>query len=441
MESGWFQEAMALVTDRRFAAIRRRAEHYPLTWDEFVLLPQPPGAAPAQVWDLLTALRRQTAVELPEYAVDTLGRRGWYSLTRSMRADLADIDRRCNRDSSLAESLRSNAATHFVVASHVNAALTAIGEDGVYLDHKRTNEVLLGERRPRTSEEQLLLNTHRVMWELEELADQRCTPQLIRSIHARVAENAPQRLPTPPGLDMGGWERIPLDADATLEYVSRFVNGEGVDPDDHPITYALGLLISFMSGRPLPSWNGLMSVLLTRLLFLRSRLPVVAMIPIARVYRAWQSGVIVPPVVPVALHDSLIPVGDEFDFTLYVATVIHLVRMELDATEAAIRRALASDQILTRAMAADRRVNHRQRGVLSAALSEPETVFRIDTHQRLYRVAYSTARADLLGLVDLGFLSQERRGSAFVFAPVAGFRQRVRDLAVNSPSGGSSKTK
>ena len=158
------------------------------------------------------------------------------------------------------------------------------------------------------------------------------------------------------------------------------------------------------------------------------------MIPIARVYRAWQDGVIVPPVVPVALHNSLIPVGDEFDFTLYVATVIHLARMELDATETAIRRALASDQILTRAMAADRRVNHRQRGVLSAALSEPETVFRIDTHQRLYRVAYSTARADLLGLVDLGFLSQERRGAAFVFAPIAGFRQRVRDLTVTSSS-------
>jgi Fic family protein len=112
--------------------------------------------------------------------------------------------------------------------------------------------------------------------------------------------------------------------------------------------------------------------------------------------------------------------------------------MELDATEAAIRRALAGDQTMTRALAADRRVNHRQRGVLSAALSEPESVFRIDTHQRLYRVAYSTARADLLGLVDLGFLAQERRGQAFVFTPVVGFRQRVRDLTVSSSSTSSS---
>jgi hypothetical protein len=434
MESGWFQEAMTLVTDPRFANIRRRAEHHPLTWEEFVLLPQPPGTTPQQVWELLTALRRHTAVELPQYAVDTLGRRGWYSLTRSMRTDLADIDRRCSRDSWLAESLQSNAATHFVVASHVNAALTAVGEDGVFIGPKRANELLLGERRPRTAEEQLLLNTHSVMWDLEELADQRCTPELIRSIHARIAEDAPQRVPSPPGLGIGGWEIISLEAGATLQYVARFVNGEGVDPEDHPIAYALALMITFTTGRPLPSWNGLMSVLLTRLLFLRSRLPVVAMIPIARVYRAWQNGVIVPPIVPVALHDALIPVGDEFDFTLYVSTVIHLTRMELDATEAAIRRALAGNQTMTRALAADRRVNHRQRDVLSAALSEPETVFRIDTHQRLNRVAYSTARADLLGLVDLGFLTQERRGQAFVFTPVAGFRQRVRDLTASFSS-------
>jgi len=161
-------------------------------------------------------------------------------------------------------------------------------------------------------------------------------------------------------------------------------------------------------------------------------LPVVAMIPMARIHRAWQNGAIAPPIAPVALRDSLIPVGDALGFTLYIATVIHLTRIELDATETAIRRALASDEAMTRALAADRRLNHRQGAVVSAALSEPATVSRIDTHQRLYRVAYATARADLLGLVDLGFLIQVRRGRAFVFSPAAGFRLRVRDITAES---------
>jgi hypothetical protein len=143
--------------------------------------------------------------------------------------------------------------------------------------------------------------------------------------------------------------------------------------------------------------------------------------------------------VPVAVRDSLIPVGDEFDFTLYVATVIHLTRIELNATEAAIRRTMAGQETMARALAANRRVNHRQRAVISAALSEPDTVFRIDTHRQLHRVAYATARADLLGLADLGFLNPVRqvgRGRALVFAPVVGFRSRVRDLTAKSAGSG-----
>lgn len=432
-----FQETLALLSDSRFAYIHRRAEHHPLPWDEFVLLPQPPGTTPQQVWDLLTALRRHTAIELPKYAVLASGCHGWYSLTRSMRAELADIDRRCNRESWLAASLRSNATTHFIVVSHVNAALTAVGEDGVFLSRNRANELLLGEEQPRNAEEQLLLNCHRVMRELGEYADRKCTPELIRAIHARVAEDAPQRMPSPPGLDLeiGGCAYVAADKETILDSIARTVNGEGVDPDDHPIAYGLGVLFFFTNGRPLPSWNGVMATLLSKLLFLKSRLPVVGMIPIARTYRAWQNGAIAPPVAPVAMRDSLIPVGDELDFTQYAATVIHLTRLELDATETALRRALANDEAMTSGLAADRRLNHRQHAVLLAALSEPETVFRIDTHQRLYRVAYATARADLLGLVDLGLLSQVRRGRAFVFAPAAGFRLRVRGLTASSAGG------
>ena len=437
MQPECFQEALALLTDQRFAHIHRRAERHPLAWDDFVLLPQPPGTTPLQVWDLLTALRRHTAIELPQQAVDTLGRRGWYSLTRSMRADLADIERRCNRDSWLAASIRSSAATHFLVASHVNAALTAVGEDGVFLARKRANELLLGERNPQNAEEQLLLNCHRVMWDLEELAEEPCTPELIRAIHARVAKNAPQSRRSPPGLWGGGWAySAPAEEATLLDSIASTVNGVGIDPDDHPIAYGLGVLFFFMNGRPLPSWNGVMAMLLSRLLFLKSHLPVVAMIPIARVYRAWQNGVIAPPIVPVALRDSLIPVGDALDFTLYVATIIHLTRIELDATEAAIRRALASEETMASVLASDRGLNHRQRAVLAAALSEPDTVFRIDTHKRLYRVAYATARSDLLELAELGFLNQVRRGRAFVFSPASGFRRRVRDLAARPANSG-----
>ena len=103
-------------------AIRRRAEDGPLLWHEFTLMPQPAGLSPTETWALLTSLRRQTAIEFAPYIIDSEGRSGCHSFTRSMRADLADIDRRCHRDSWLDLVIRSRNAAHFVAEAHISDA-------------------------------------------------------------------------------------------------------------------------------------------------------------------------------------------------------------------------------------------------------------------------------------------------------------------------------
>ncbi|MDR0349933.1 MAG: hypothetical protein LBH64_00070, partial [Coriobacteriales bacterium] len=92
-EGDGFSKALALLKDPRFAYIRKRADKYPLTLEEFDALPLPEGLSSTQTWELLTALRRLTAVEIPEFFVDACGRRGWYSITRSMLDDLAYIEK------------------------------------------------------------------------------------------------------------------------------------------------------------------------------------------------------------------------------------------------------------------------------------------------------------------------------------------------------------
>ena len=67
--------------------------------------------------------------------------------------------------------------------------------------------------------------------------------------------------------------------------------------------------------------------------------------------------------------------------------------------------------------------------MLSRALDHPEASFRIQTHKRHYRVAYATARADLLKLADMGFLEYARGKRAFVFTPSPGLRAALRARA------------
>lgn len=93
------------------------------------------GVSREQAWDILNALRRQTAVELPFR--DGEGRRGWYYPTRSIVANLDDIDKRCHAGSWLDLAVRSRNATYFLVEAHVDEAVATLKEDGLSIGYEK----------------------------------------------------------------------------------------------------------------------------------------------------------------------------------------------------------------------------------------------------------------------------------------------------------------
>ena len=58
-----------------------------------------------------------------------------------------------------------------------------------------------------------------------------------------------------------------------------------------------------------------------------------------------------------------------------------------------------------------------QHVVISDALRNPDAWFTIHAHERRHRVAYATARADLLGLEAAGLFARQLAGKQFVFRP------------------------
>lgn len=176
MSDATVRQMISLLKDPVFCGLRVLADERPLTREEFEMLAMPEGVSREQTWDILNALRRQTAVELPFR--DGEGRRGWYYPTRSIVANLDDIDKRCHAGSWLDLAVRSRNATYFLVEAHVDEAVATLKEDGLSIGYEKAREVLLSERDPETSEERLLLNWHRTAWHLEELAGRPC-------LHAR----------------------------------------------------------------------------------------------------------------------------------------------------------------------------------------------------------------------------------------------------------------
>ena len=62
-------------------------------------------------------------------------------------------------------------------------------------------------------------------------------------------------------------------------------------------------------------------------------------------------------------------------------------------------------------------LNYRQLALLSHALRKPDTSFTVSSHRTSHRVAYATARADLLHLVGQGLLDKKMRDGTMYFEP------------------------
>ncbi|MDE0267995.1 MAG: hypothetical protein OXI96_03025 [Acidimicrobiaceae bacterium] len=74
-------------------------------------------------------------------------------------------------------------------------------------------------------------------------------------------------------------------------------------------------------------------------------------------------------------------------------------------------------------------LNHRQLIIISEALRDPHRYFTIAGQQRLRKVAYQSARTDLLSLEDLGLLEKIQIGRKFHFRPVNNLANRITKLS------------
>ena len=419
--SAFADELLDLLRDPAFCELRQLAAERPLPWSEFRTMRMPKVLTAEQAWDALNALRRHTAVELPFH--DGTGRIGWYYPTRSFRRDLDDINRRGYENSWIDSAIKSRNTTYFLIEAHVDDAIAIIRGDGLHLGYERARELLLGEREPEKPEEVLLKNVHRAIWDLERYVARPCTPELILEVYAQVSQGVGSQPTGTSAQKTRLWKPKNLDSAATLSLITNLINQNSLEFAEHPLLLAMAVRHLFMSNLPLPSWNGSVSALVMKLMFRRSRLPVLAFVPIMKTCRDWEDGVLRPPVVMTTLEDAEELIDGEVDYTVWVSVMAHLVRQKLDDIEDELRRTIEKDEAFNQTLQEGIGLNHRQRMVLQVALKNPAAVFRIAPHQRTYRVAYGTARSDLLGLAERGYLVCRRTHRAFEFTVNPGLRQ------------------
>ena len=337
----------------------------------------------------------------------------------------------------------------YLVSSLVEEAITSSLLEGAATTRRVAKELLRTGRQPRDPSERMILNNYFAMQRAEELASsgEPLIPDHVLELHRTVTDGT---LPESEAgrLQQPGDERVAIYWDhddrllhrpppaeelpARLEEMCGFANGDTGEGFLHPVVQAV--LLHFWIGydHPFADGNGRTARALFYWSMLRSGYWLAEYISISSILRK----------APAKYARSyLYTETDSNDVTYFVVYQLEVIRRAI----ASLRRYLTrkSDEIaqVERAMRGVPGLNHRQLAILSNALRDPDTYFTFAGQKRLHRVAYQSARTDLLGLEALGLLKKEQVGRTFEFWPVEGLEGRISGLSDGKITGVLGSTK
>ena len=330
----------------------------------------------------------------------------------------------------------------YLVSSLVEEAITSSLLEGAATTRRVGKELLRTGREPRDTSERMILNNYLALQRAKELASsgEPLTPDHVLELHGIVTDGTLDDESEAGRLQQPGDKRVAIywidgqllhrpppaeQLPARLELLCRFANGDTGEGFLHPVVQAM--LIHFWIGydHPFADGNGRTARTLFYWSMLRSGYWLAEYISISSILCK----------APAKYARSyLYTETDSNDVTYFVVYQLEVIGRAI----ARLRRYLTrkSNEIaqVERAMRGVPGLNHRQLAILSNALRDPDTYFTFAGQKRIHRVAYQSARTDLLGLEALGLLKKVQVGRTFEFWPVDGLEGCIRRLSGDATS-------
>lgn len=405
-----------------FRQLRTAADVGILLFDDLDRFDLPEGYSKEDIWRILTAVRKQAAVLIPddpEREADM-----WAVTTSALSFDTEMMEVRANGDSSLARSLHEMQGSPFVTRFIEDTLICGMKAEDIAVDQGRVHELFSGEP-PATSLDRLVANYFTLSNRCDALASREVTHGLIENLYYELIEGVnladlPERQPVP--LD----PRLPPpESQVLMDLVCQRARQAEDDMRFGPVLRIANILWFFRYFNVTPHLNTLVGLLLRNILAIKWGLPVLAWLPDVMDTPAGDD-VMSPARQKAVFEHWTRDDGFGFDFTPYFELNVKCYLFQMEKLAASIRYLERLNRQIERIFAAG--INHRQKSILSSLIREPGAVMRIAPHQRGFRIAYGTARADFLSLERQGYLVREQEGRAFVFRAHPDLREKIEQL-------------
>lgn len=418
-------DARALIADSRFTNALGCLAARGMDRAAFARLPMPQGLAPEDAWGLCRSIRRAQGISYRDsWTVGGLPTTQWFYPTHSIEVKLRELTRRTAAGSQLGCALSERLGRRFITDSLIGEVVAAASCEGFDIAYEEARRVCLGDAVPRRPVERLVANMHDLLVAMLDGDLVAVDAGAIHRMYGKLTRDVPVQ-------DFGDalvwgdeWPGDPMDPCEVIEEVCAMMAGELVDPAEHPIVTSQRIICHFWRNRVFPSCNYVLGSLVCRLYLKNRGFAAFTYLPISQMSLAWRRGECADPGVW-PYRECCDVEGTDYDWTLYWESCLELLLREARTLEETILRLKDEDDRILLSLGDDHSFNHRQRGLLQKAVLAPAIAVRIEEYRAQHELAYSTARKDLMGLVERGLLEMHYEGKAQVFTARDDLKRRL----------------
>lgn len=424
--------------------LTRILEHVPtaadeyMPWDRLRYKAPPEGLTHEEWWFATRTGRASLLRKLPLTAVD--GAHFAYALPDEVLRLNDEVTRRASGQIAAPEAV-TNPATRdrYVISSLIEEAITSSQLEGAVTSRRDAKRMITYGIKPKNRSEQMILNNYNAMRFISENKDAEFTPETVCELHRIVTEKT---LDNPDAA--GKLQSNPDPADRVKVYdeednllhipppveelpgrlalLCQFANAQQDEaPYVPPVVRAL--TVHFMAGYDhyFEDGNGRTARALFYWSMLRQGYWLTEYLTISKILKA----------APAQYARSfLLTEQDSGDLTHFVIYHLGVIKRALDELNIYLERKvkeLQDTRTVLSSVPGD--FNHRQLGLLEAAVRSPDNEYTVRSHSKSHGVVEQTARTDLYDLKNRGLLRRYKVGKRFVFRAVSDLSARIEEQA------------
>jgi Fic family protein len=367
----------------------------------------------------------------PTPLLDRDGRPFQYGMPDPVLEQLHYIDRNASGQIDIGEEVTNpSTRTRYIVNSLMEEAITSSQLEGATTTREVAQDMIRSGRDPRDRSERMILNNYLAMNRIRDLRNARLTAEIVFELHRILTEGT---LDHP---DAAGRFRRPDEAIAVWDERTKQVLHQPPPAEEleerlakmcdfanaterfmHPVIRAIILHFWLAYDHPFYDGNGRTARALFYWLMLREGYWLAEYISISAILKR----------APVKYGRAFLYVEtDDNDLTYFVLSQLRVIRSAIDGLRQYLMRKVEEVRETQVLLRQSDNLNHRQLALLSHAIRNPGFEYSIRSHRASHGVVYETARADLLHLVELGFLNKRTSGNSYRFIAPADLHRRLK---------------